>query len=425
VHSSILSRKIHKLYKTSAEMLSQQPHYDFGMRAIKSVLIMAGKMKREEPDSPEDELLIKAMNGANLPKLLVQDYPLYRDLVADLFPHTTLSSPRHDDVAHVLRKILAQHNYEFSPAIGDKVVQLRGTLMVRFGVALVGASGSGKSTLINMLAECLKKLHHDNIGKYKAGDGPQPVVKDVLNPKCISIGEMYGKYNEATQEWKDGIAAFLIRNAANPPIEETHCGRWVVFDGPIDPLWVENLNTVLDDNMLLCLASGERIKLRQEMKIMFEVGDLLAASPATVSRLGVVYVRPPFRADIALPTNSFPLLQVRPRVHGGHRQHLLLVVQAEHGRLERLHGRGEHADDRQLSQTHVPDRRVPEVALHRGGAHERHWRHQHPVQHPERATEALWEHLQDAREEGPPPERRQLRRWRCDCTRRSDARGHS
>ena len=51
--------------------------------------------------------------------------------------------------------------------------------------------------------------------------------------------------------------------------EEKNIHRWVVFDGPIDPLWVENLNTVLDDNMLLCLASGERIKLRNEMKMIF------------------------------------------------------------------------------------------------------------------------------------------------------------
>ena len=289
-HSSILCRKMTKLYKTASEMLSQQPHYDFGMRAVKSVLIMAGKMKRADPDAPEDELLIKAMNGANLPKLMQVDFPLYKDLVSDLFPHTTLSSPRHDDVAHVLRKIVSTEKLQYTPALAEKAVQLRGTLMVRFGVALVGESGSGKSTLIHILSESLKKLHHDSIGKYKGGEGPQPVVKDIVNPKCLSVGDMYGSYNTVTQEWKDGIAAFLIRNAANPEPDGVHVGRWIVFDGPIDPLWVENLNTVLDDNMLLCLASGERIKLRTEMKMLFEVSDLLAASPATVSRLGVVYL---------------------------------------------------------------------------------------------------------------------------------------
>ena len=98
---------------------------------------------------------------------------------------------------------------------------------------------------------------------------------------------MYGEFNPLTQEWTDGLASTIMRGYAD---EEGITWRWTVFDGPIDALWIENMNTVLDDNMTLCLANGERIKLKSEMKCLFEVMDLAAASPATVSRIGVVYV---------------------------------------------------------------------------------------------------------------------------------------
>ena len=91
-----LSQKMVQLYKLSSEQLSQQDHYDFGMRAVKSVLVMAGALKRAEKESSEDEVLIKAMRNSNIPKFLKEDLPLFEALISDLFPHAEIveSNPK-------------------------------------------------------------------------------------------------------------------------------------------------------------------------------------------------------------------------------------------------------------------------------------------------------------------------------------------
>ena len=87
-NASILSKKMVQLYKLSSEQLSSQDHYDFGMRAVKSLLVMAGSLKRAEPNLEEDSILIKAMKFSNIPKFVKADIPLFNALIFDLFPTT-------------------------------------------------------------------------------------------------------------------------------------------------------------------------------------------------------------------------------------------------------------------------------------------------------------------------------------------------
>jgi len=128
----------------------------------------------------------------------------------------------------------------------------------------------------------LEKLSNEKLGATQ-------VRSHLINPKSVSIGKLFGDFEKLTRDWQDGILATIVRTASSDKSGDTH---WIMLDGPVDAIWIENLNTVLDDNKKLCLISGEIIKLTDKMTMMFEVADLEAASPATVSRCGMVYVTP-------------------------------------------------------------------------------------------------------------------------------------
>jgi dynein heavy chain len=107
------------------------------------------------------------------------------------------------------------------------------------------------------------------------------------------MGELFGEVNKLTNEWTEGIVSHLVKEAVNAlEGKEFDWKRWIIYDGPVDALWIENMNTVLDDNKMLCLNNGQRIKMPETCTMMFEVNDLSVASPATVSRCGMVYLEP-------------------------------------------------------------------------------------------------------------------------------------
>lgn len=139
---------------------------------------------------------------------------------------------------------------------------------------LVGPVGSGKTTIANILTDALTQIG-------------QPHKQVRMNPKSITGQEMYGVMNPVTGEWTQGVFSAIWAKQNDRKLK---FNSWIVCDGPVDAIWIENLNTVLDDNKILTLANSDRIPMTENTKMVFEVENLDNASPATVSRCGIVYV---------------------------------------------------------------------------------------------------------------------------------------
>ena len=199
----------------------------------------------------ERSVLIMSTCSTVVPKLVSEDLPVFRSLLQGVFPNADVVALEEAELRKAIGAICEQRRLVNGVKWTDKVLQLKQVLALRHGVMLVGPPASGKTAAWRVLLEALAVTQGFKGEAY------------VIDPKAISKDHLYGTLDGTTLEWTDGVFTGLLRQVLANVRGEKERQHWIVFDGDVDPEWAENLNSVLDDNRLLTLPSGERLEVSQ------------------------------------------------------------------------------------------------------------------------------------------------------------------
>ncbi|KZF19340.1 dynein heavy chain [Xylona heveae TC161] len=282
-----LAKQTVPFFDHCSKRLSKQAHYDFGLRALKSVLMSSGSLKRERiskggesaelEEVVEPQIMVQSLRETIAPKLIREDVEIMQEIEKDTFPGVSYVPAALEDLRTAILELAEANHLVANDLWMTKILQLFQIQNIHHGVMMVGASGSGKSAAWKVLLQALQKI-----------EGVEGACH-IIDSKVMSKEALYGSLDGTTREWTDGLFTSILRRIVDNLRGEDTKRHWIVFDGDVDPEWVENLNSVLDDNKLLTLPNGERLALPPNVRIMFEVESLKYATLATVSRCGMVW----------------------------------------------------------------------------------------------------------------------------------------
>ena len=279
--AAALARGLVQVLRMSAVQLSRQHHYDFGMRAVKACCKVAGQQRQAAPGEDEAAQVVQALRRQWLPILVDADVAVFGEILRSCFPGVRVAEAAQGTALEtVLRRALDRHGRAAPPDFVAKLVALHNTLLVRHGLVLVGPSMSGKTEAWRAVARAFPELH--------AADAGRGVAACAINPSAVACAELYGRSDPATGAWRDGLLAHRVRQG----VASADTATWIVLDGSPDPSWASGLMTMLDDNKCLTLWTGEALKMPSTMRIILETDSTALATPALISRCGVLSLEP-------------------------------------------------------------------------------------------------------------------------------------
>lgn len=227
-----LSGSVVDLFMQCESRLSKQRHYDFGLRALKTLLVSAGGLKRKtigEKDlqgqdlanAERDALIVGACNNV-LPKLVAEDMEVFAKLLEETFPGSEVAGMEDEAARKEILAVCEKKNLVPGEQFIQKILQLKQVIEMRHGVMVVGPVGVGKSSALKVLLQVLEKL-----------DGVKGEMS-IIDPKAITKDRLYGSLDGTTLEWTDGVFTSLLRRIVDNQKGEADRRHWIVFDGDVD-----------------------------------------------------------------------------------------------------------------------------------------------------------------------------------------------
>ena len=245
VSAEKFSGSVVDLFILCQQRMSKQRHYDFGLRALKTLLVSAGALKRQALteltasgaevegsvlEKVEKNVLIEGACQNVLPKLVASDLEVFSDILTEVFPGSKVAEMEDEALRDLLLDVCKEQHLVAGENWIQKILQLKQVLEMRHGVMLVGPVGTGKSTALKCLMLALERL-----------DGIKGDIY-IIDAKAMDKDALYGTLDGTTMEWQDGVFTSLLRIVVEGARGEKDRRHWIVFDGDVDPEWAENLN---------------------------------------------------------------------------------------------------------------------------------------------------------------------------------------